>query len=272
MSSPVQHFWSLSIQGQFFFVWPLLVALVALAARGERRPGARAPDRRDPRRVRRLADVLGGADRDEPAAGLLPLADPLVGVRARRPARADDRQRSGCRGGRGSTSAGSGSPGCWRAAPCCAWALSSPGSPRCGPPGVRCWCCSPAPPVRAWRRGPAAHVPAAALRRRPELPAVPVALARAGVLPGAHRPRPARLRSGCGGRRAVGGARRADPPPRREAGAARCPAAGTEWPSRAWPRSSSPRGCGRSRRCKRAQGDGRGRRHPLPRRARPGGG
>ena len=35
MSSPVQHFWSLSIQGQFFFVWPLLVALVALAARGE---------------------------------------------------------------------------------------------------------------------------------------------------------------------------------------------------------------------------------------------
>ena len=35
MSSPVQHFWSLSIQGQFFVVWPLLVALVALAARGE---------------------------------------------------------------------------------------------------------------------------------------------------------------------------------------------------------------------------------------------
>ena len=33
--SPVQHFWSLSIQGQFFLVWPLLVALVALAARGE---------------------------------------------------------------------------------------------------------------------------------------------------------------------------------------------------------------------------------------------
>ncbi len=35
MSSPVQHFWSLSIQGQFFLVWPLLVALVALAARGD---------------------------------------------------------------------------------------------------------------------------------------------------------------------------------------------------------------------------------------------
>ena len=35
MASPVQHFWSLSIQGQFFLVWPLLVALVALAARGD---------------------------------------------------------------------------------------------------------------------------------------------------------------------------------------------------------------------------------------------
>ena len=35
MSSPVQHFWSLSIQGQFFLVWPLLVALVGIAARGD---------------------------------------------------------------------------------------------------------------------------------------------------------------------------------------------------------------------------------------------
>jgi peptidoglycan/LPS O-acetylase OafA/YrhL len=35
MSSPVQHFWSLSIQGQFFLVWPLLVAPVVLAARGD---------------------------------------------------------------------------------------------------------------------------------------------------------------------------------------------------------------------------------------------
>ncbi|MGI9000306.1 MAG: acyltransferase family protein [Pseudonocardia sp.] len=33
-TSVVQHFWSLSIQGQLFLVWPLLIALVALMARG----------------------------------------------------------------------------------------------------------------------------------------------------------------------------------------------------------------------------------------------
>jgi peptidoglycan/LPS O-acetylase OafA/YrhL len=32
--SVVQHFWSLAVQGQFFLVWPLLVAGVVLAARG----------------------------------------------------------------------------------------------------------------------------------------------------------------------------------------------------------------------------------------------
>jgi hypothetical protein len=34
MTSVVQHFWSLSIQGQVFLVWPPLIALVALASRG----------------------------------------------------------------------------------------------------------------------------------------------------------------------------------------------------------------------------------------------
>jgi peptidoglycan/LPS O-acetylase OafA/YrhL len=31
--SPVQHFWALSVQGQFYILWPLLIAAVALAAR-----------------------------------------------------------------------------------------------------------------------------------------------------------------------------------------------------------------------------------------------
>ncbi|MDE3722289.1 acyltransferase family protein [Nocardiopsis sp. N85] len=31
-SSPVQHFWSLGVQGQFYLLWPILLTLVALAA------------------------------------------------------------------------------------------------------------------------------------------------------------------------------------------------------------------------------------------------
>ncbi|WP_084143785.1 acyltransferase family protein [Amycolatopsis taiwanensis] len=37
-ASVVQHFWSLAIQGQFYLVWPLLVALVAVVARRRLRP------------------------------------------------------------------------------------------------------------------------------------------------------------------------------------------------------------------------------------------
>jgi SGNH domain (fused to AT3 domains) len=36
VASVVQHFWSLSVQVQFFAAWPLVVALVALSARGQR--------------------------------------------------------------------------------------------------------------------------------------------------------------------------------------------------------------------------------------------
>src|SRR5699024_11569691 len=35
-SSPLQHFWSLSVQGQAFVVWPLLFLLVARRARAGR--------------------------------------------------------------------------------------------------------------------------------------------------------------------------------------------------------------------------------------------
>ncbi|PSK97101.1 peptidoglycan/LPS O-acetylase OafA/YrhL [Murinocardiopsis flavida] len=41
-ASPVQHFWSLSIQGQFYIVWPLLVAAAAWAAARRRLPVRKA--------------------------------------------------------------------------------------------------------------------------------------------------------------------------------------------------------------------------------------
>ncbi|GAB3193585.1 acyltransferase family protein [Nesterenkonia suensis] len=37
-SSPFQHFWSLSVQGQFYLIWPVLTVLAVLAARAIGRP------------------------------------------------------------------------------------------------------------------------------------------------------------------------------------------------------------------------------------------
>ncbi|GGR39735.1 peptidoglycan/LPS O-acetylase OafA/YrhL [Nocardioides luteus] len=40
-STPVQHFWSLAVQGQFFLAWPLAILAVALLARAGRRLSSR---------------------------------------------------------------------------------------------------------------------------------------------------------------------------------------------------------------------------------------
>ncbi len=51
-ATPVQHFWSLSVEEQFYLGWPLLFLLVALAAGSRRRRTEVAPGRQRARRVR----------------------------------------------------------------------------------------------------------------------------------------------------------------------------------------------------------------------------
>ncbi|MGO1884340.1 MAG: acyltransferase family protein, partial [Citricoccus sp.] len=40
-TSPFQHFWSLSVQGQFYLVWPLVAVIAVLVAKALRVPAAR---------------------------------------------------------------------------------------------------------------------------------------------------------------------------------------------------------------------------------------
>jgi peptidoglycan/LPS O-acetylase OafA/YrhL len=54
MTSVVQHFWSLSIQGQVFLLWPLLVAVVAVSC-------VRSPARLRPRMTAALASLFVGS-------------------------------------------------------------------------------------------------------------------------------------------------------------------------------------------------------------------
>ncbi len=247
MSSPVQHFWSLSIQGQFFLVWPLLVALVALAARG------------DAARVRAHLTVatLGVfaasltfsvvlTATNQPLAyfhsltrlwefalgGLLALTIDTVRL-ARR-----TRVHLGWIGLVGLLACGAvlrvgavfpGIAALWPTG-CAVLVLLA------GDTGARC--------------GADRLLTSRPLRYVGDL-SYPLYLWHWPVLVFClvlDRARPARPDDRRGGRRALGRSRRADPPSRSRSRFRGFPTAGTGWPWPVWPRCSSRRGCGRSRR------------------------
>ena len=80
--SPLQNYWSLSVEEQFYIVFPTIVALTALA----RRAGSRfRAHRRLSRCHRGLVQLVGRANELKSHCGVLLATDPLLGTGPRRP-------------------------------------------------------------------------------------------------------------------------------------------------------------------------------------------
>ena len=146
---PLDHFWSLAVEEQFYIVWPLLLLAVGCAAPPPR-AGAARPARRAARPRRgRLVRPRRPAHRGGAGAGVLLGGDARLGARGRRAARARAAGAPARRPPRARRRVGRGPRRSSIATRSLGAGSAMPGAPRCCPCSAR-WRCSP--PGRAPRR------------------------------------------------------------------------------------------------------------------------